>query len=427
MNVFRLSIREIMHRKLSFGLGLLSVMVAVAVLIGAVTLLNGHDVRTEEVIAQKQEQTRHEMEQMEDDYRRIMKAMGYNVLILHEDQSFDEMHRLGYPTHYMPEAYTQRLADEKIGPLNHLMSVLQQKVSWPEMNREVLLTGIRGEVPITGTKKAKRPPLMDPVKPGDIKLGYHLANSTGLEESETITLRGRELTVREVYDQRGTQDDHTAWVSLDQAQEWMGREGQINGILALECTCPIDELDRIEERVRQILPDTRVHEFSAVMLARKKARVRAAEAHEKAIEQEKRYRAELRRERQAFASVLVPVTAIGAGAWIMFLMLNNVRERRGEIAILRAIGVSGRKIHSAFVLKAVIMGLCGGLIGVALGVAVGAWLSAVTPAGGNIAALVDTWVLAVAVLGAPVLAALASLLPARLAATQDPAEVLQEE
>ncbi|MFO7945564.1 MAG: FtsX-like permease family protein [Armatimonadota bacterium] len=427
MNVFRLSIREITHRKLSFGLGLLSVVIAVGVLVGAVTLLNGHDLRTEQVIAEKQEQTREAMAKMEDDYRKIMKAMGYNVLILHEDQSFDEMHRLGYPTHYMPEQYTQRLADEKIGPLNHLLSVLQQKVSWPEMGREVLLTGIRGEVPITNTKKAKRPPLMDPVKPGDIKLGYHLANSTGLEEGETVTLRGRELRVREIYDQRGTQDDYTAWVSLQQAQEWMGRQGQINGILALECSCPIDELGRIEERVQEVLPDTRVREFSAVMLARKKARVRAAEAHEKAIEQEKRYRSALRSQRRAFASVLVPVTAIGAAAWIMFMMLNNVRERRTEIAILRAIGVSGRKIQSAFLLKALIMGACGGLIGLLAGVAAGSWLSEVTPVAGTVGDLVDTRLLIMAGLGAPVLTALASLVPARIAATQDPAGVLQEE
>ena len=427
MNVLRLSIREIAHRKLSFALGLMSVVIAVGVLVGAVTLLNGHDLRTEQVIEHKQEQTRQAMLKMEDDYRKIMKAMGYNVLIVHRDQDFDELHRLGYPTHYMPEEYTQRLADEKIGPLNHLLSVLQEKVSWPEMNREVLLTGISAEVPIVGTKKAKRPPLMNPAEPGEMKLGYHLAQSTGLEEGDTVTLRGQELTISAVYDQRGTQDDHTAWVSLDQAQEWLGRSGQINGILALECSCPIDELDEIERRVQEVLPDTRVREFSALMTARKKARVRAAETHEKAIEQEKRYRADLRKERRALASVLVPVTAVGAGAWIMFLMLGNVRERRSEIAILRAIGVSGRKIHSAFLLKAIIMGLCGGLIGLIAGVLGGMWLSGVTPGAGTIGELVDPTLLVAAALGATILAALASLLPARIAATQDPAEVLHEE
>ena len=154
-----------------------------------------------------------------------------------------------------------------------------------------------------------------------------------------MTMRGARLTVREVFGRRGTQDDVTAWVSLQQAQEWMGRPGQINGILALECICSVDEIGSIEDHVRAILPDAQVYEFSSLIVARSLARRRAAEAHETAIEQEMLYRAGLREERRAFASVLVPVATLGAAAWVMFLMMANVRERRAEIGILRAIGV----------------------------------------------------------------------------------------
>lgn len=427
MNVFRLSIQEIAHRKLSFMLGLFSVMIAVGVLVGAVTMLNGHDLRTEQIVAEKEEQTRREMTEMEDDYRRIMKAMGYNVLILHRDQSIEELQRLGYPTHYMPEEWAQRLADRNVQTLNHLLPLLQEVVSWPEREREVLLTGVRGQLKFRNSPKNRRPPIMDPVEEGDIKFGCELAKNLGVREGDAVTMRGRELTVREIFDRRGTEDDLTAWVSLRQAQEWMGREGQINGILALECMCNVDELGSIEQHVHEILPDTQVHEFSSLLVARSLARKRAAEAHEKAIEQEMFYRASLREERRGLASVLVPVAALGAAAWVMFLMMGNVRERRAEIGILRAIGVSARKIQSVFLLKAVIMGLAGGIIGMVAGVLAGAWLSEVPPGAEGFGTLFDAKLLVGALLGAPILAALASWLPASAAARQDPALVLQEE
>ncbi|MGI5820053.1 MAG: ABC transporter permease [Armatimonadota bacterium] len=427
MNVLRLSIQEIAHRRLSFGLGLVSVMIAVGVLVGAVTMLRGHDLRTEQVIAQKEAETREEMARMEDDYRRIMKDMGYNVLVLHADQSREELQRLGYPTHYMPEDYAQRLADEKIASLNHLLPLLQEMVSWPEMSREVLLTGVRGQVPIFHGMKSQRPPIMNPVDPGDIKLGYELAQEIAAVEGESLVFRGEELTVREVYERRGTADDQTAWVSLRQAQEWMSRPGQINGILALECLCDVEELGTIQQQVREILPDTQTYEFTSLIMARGLARQRAAEAHEKAIEHEMLYRASLREERRAFASVLVPVAGLGAAAWVMFLMMGNVRERRAEIGILRAIGVSARKIQSAFLLKAVLMGLCGGVVGLIVGVIAGAWLSEVPPGAEGFGTLIHTRLLVGALLGAPILAAVASWLPARMAARQDPALVLQEE
>ena len=427
MNVLRLSLREIAHRKLSFGLGLLSVMVAVGVLVGAVTMLNGHDLRTEQVIAQKEAETREEMTRMEDDYRRIMKDMGYNVLILHGNQDINELEQLGYPTHYMPEEYAQRLADEKISTLNHLLPLLQERVSWPEQGSEVLLTGVRGQVPIFHGMKHERPPIMDPVDPGEIKIGHDLARSLEVSEGDTVTMRGTELLVREVYNRRGTQDDLTAWVSLAQAQEWMGRQGQINGILALECICDPGDLGAIQQTVRAILPDTQTYEFASLIQARGLARQRAAEAHKTAIEQEMLYRANLRNERRAFAGILVPVAALGAAAWVMFLMMGNVRERRTEIGILRAIGVRASRIQHAFLLKAVMMGLLGGIVGLGAGVFAGAWLSEVPPGAESFGGLVDARLLIAALLGAPILAALASWLPARSAARQDPAIVLQEE
>lgn len=112
---------------------------------------------------------------------------------------------------------------------------------------------------------------------------------------------------------------------------------------------------------------------------------------------------------------------------VMFLTTANVRERRAEIGILRAIGVSARKIQSAFLLQAVMIGLAGGVFGLIAGLLVGAWLSDVPPGSDGFATLIDVRLLVAALLGAPILAALAGRLPAAAAARQDPALVLQEE
>lgn len=427
MTPLRLALREIGHRKLTFLLGVLSVMVAVGVLVGAVALLRGHDLRTEVVIAQKEAETREEMARMEDDYRRIMKDMGYNVLVLHKDQSFDEMQRVGHPTHYMPEDYAQRLADEKIESLNHLLPMLQERTVWPEREREVILAGVRGQVPMHYMGREKMTPIMAPVAPDEVKVGYEVARELGLSAGDTVSFHGLSLKVAQVYNRRGTQDDQTVWVNLSHAQQWLNRSGQVNGILALECICSPDEVGLIERQVREILPDTRVYEFTSLIKARGLARQRAADAHKKAVEAEMAHRARLRDERRAFAGVLVPVAAAGAAAWVFFLALGNVRERRQEIGILRAIGVGAGRIQQAFLLKAVIMGLGGGLLGVPAGLAVGAWLSEAPVTDGALTALADMRVAVVALLGAPLLAALAGLMPSVLAARQDPAVVLRED
>lgn len=426
MSVLKLTMREISHRMLTFVLGLLSVTVAVCCLVGAVTLLRGHDLRTEIIVTEREAETREEMARLEDDYRVIMKEMGYNVLVLHKDQDFDELQRLGHPTHYMPDNYAQRLADEKVESLNHLLPVLQERTLWPEYDREVLLMGVRGQVPIVHRGKSDREPITDPVPPDELNIGYEVARELGLSPGDTVTMRGLAFTVSRVYQRRGTHDDQTVWVNLAHAQKWLNRPGQINGILALECFCDVDALGKIQLDVSRILPDTRVFEFTSLVIARAQARQRAAEAHKKAIDAEIRHRERLREERSAFAGVLVPVTTAGAGAWVFFVLLGNVRERRQEIGILRAIGVGAGRIRLVFVLKALVIGLGGGLVGIPAGLAAGVWLSE-APLTGGLRELADVRILAAALAGAPLLAIVASIIPAVLAARQDPAVILRED
>jgi len=72
MTIWNLLIREIIHRRMSFALAVLSVMVASGSLIGSVTLLRIHDIHTGKLLEQKQVELEQRMAQLEDDTRKAM-------------------------------------------------------------------------------------------------------------------------------------------------------------------------------------------------------------------------------------------------------------------------------------------------------------------------------------------------------------------
>jgi putative ABC transport system permease protein len=106
------------------------------------------------------------------------------------------------------------------------------------------------------------------------------------------------------------------------------------------------------------------------------------------------------------------------------LAFTNVRDRAGEIGILRALGVGTGRIFGLFLARAVLVGLLGAVLGWAAGSLAGAWWGEEPGAQGT--ALFEPAQLLLVVLAAPLLCALASLVPALLAARCDPAIVLRE-
>jgi hypothetical protein len=425
MTLRRLVVKEILHRKLNFALGLLSVVVAVACLVGAMTLLRGHDIRTDEIVAQKEAETEEMMRRMEADYRKITKGMGFNILIVPKDQNLSDLYADDYGSNYMPEEYVQRLASSRIMTIRHLLPSLQQKLRWSERERTILLIGTRGEVPLVHRDPKK--PILEPVLPGTMVVGYELHRSLGLSVGDKVKLLGREFTVGKLHPERGTKDDITIWIALGEAQELLDRKGLINAILALECRCAWADLARVREEVGRILPDTQVIEHATKALARAETRKRAESAAREAVEAEKRNRARLRAETEAFAAVLVPLVVVGAAVWMGILAFGNVRERRAEIGILRALGLRSRQVLFVFLVKALLTGLAGAAPGFLVGWLIGAAWGKEIAEGAEAGALFDPVLLVTVLLTAPILSAVAAWLPATIAAQQDPAIVLREE
>lgn len=426
MNLWQLVFKEIAHQKSVFLLGISAVIAAVGVFTAEVTLLGTHDLHTREILAMKEAQLEEEMAIMNDDYRKIMKLLGFNLLIIPENQQLSDFYADGYIKKYMPEEYVERLSASNLMTIRHLLPSLEQKINWPEQAmRVVILIGIRGEVPFT--ERAPKEPILVVVPPDNMVLGYELWKSLNLKIGDTVTLLGRDFRVSKCHPQRGTKDDITIWINLTQAQELLDKHGRINAILALKCICAGNEIENIRQDIADILPNTKVIELSDRVITRTEARNRAKTAAEFILTSERNYRARLRREIEDFAAWLVPIVILGCMVWISFLSFSNVRERKAEIGIFRALGFRSKQILLIFLAKASLLGFFGALIGYITGFVFG-FVSGETTFNFATAKILFNPSLFILILTAgTVLVIFASWIPALIASKQDPAEILRNE
>ena len=452
MSVWRLIGREIAHRKLSFGLALVAVAIASACLVGSETLLavdrtatdailSARQAQVEEAIAAKEADVKETGAALQDAIRKHMLGLGFNILILPEDQDLSELHLNGTLSATMQEEYVDRLANSSVVSIDHLLPSVMKRVHWPERDMDIVLYGTRGEVPVMhrGLKK----PMLDAVAPGQIVVGYEIHSQLRLAEGDAITLMDREFTVSKLHPQRGSTDDVTVWIDLKTAQEMLSLENLVHAILALECQCAGDRITQVREELATILPGTQVIERYSQALARAEARDKAKQtavasleserkAGEALLKQEADNRYKLEAQHQQLAGLIVPLSLLGAAALVGLLAYANARQRREEIGLLLALGLRTRQIMALFLGKAVLLGLIGGLLGVGVGLGIG--LSSGGTAGGELTVstmMASSTAVRTAVLTTPLfavaLAAVASWAAALFAARQDAAIVLQGE
>ena len=449
MKFRRLLFGEILFRRVNFALSVLAVAAAAAVFSGAVTALGRFDAATEALLAQKEAETKARLARLRDrirarvaalndEMRRIMKKMGFNILILPEGQDLTDYYSKGYAAKLMPEEFVDKLSRARIMTIRHIMPILERRVSWPERGgRTVFLVGTRGEVP-QAWRKSRKTPIVDRVPPGKVVLGHQLWSGLGLKPGDRITFMGRTYTVHRCLEERGSKDDITLWLPLGEAQSLLHLEGKINAILALECSCAWARVDKVRKDVAKVLPGTVVKEFRSKALARAEARSKAAaegarmvdqakKAAREALSRERASRERLKAQLDRTASLLVPMVLLASVLWTTLLAFDNVRRRRREIGLLRALGFSSARISRLFLARAVLVGIGGALLGYPAGVGL-ALLFSQAPQGPPWGpGFLQAGLLAAVLAGAPLLSALAGLAPAALAAKTDPALVLREE
>jgi putative ABC transport system permease protein len=425
MSLTRLIFREILHRKFAFFAGVLSIAAVVAVIVAITSVMEVYQLRTDEYLGEQLVQTEMVMAENEDAYRKIGKMLSFNLLVLSADQDLNEYLNTGYISEDMPIGYVDQLADSDIDTVRHLLPTVERSAVWPERgDAPVVLAGSEGEITKT---HGSHLPIMQPVAPGTVVLGYRLWSKQIPQVSvgDVITFQGEEYEVSACNSERGSRDDVTLWIDLKEAQSLLGAEGRIDAILALKCHCAGAEIPNIRREVEEILPGTQVIAFVDRVETRAAARDTASELTSVTMDSRTSEHEELLLGLAGFSSWFLPLLIVGACVWIGLLALLNVQQRTGEIGILRAIGFSTGKIQLLILGRLFLIGSIGGLIGYGLGAGIAShwcvdgeavWLAEI---------VLRPSLISVSCLGAAILAVIAGMPPSVLAANRDPADVLR--
>lgn len=455
MTLSHLIFREITYRKLHFALSVLAVAIAALAIVASDWIIRRDAEVTRRIMAEKIAETEAAIEakvqlvsaagaDLEDTIRKQMVGLGFNVLILPENQDVGELHLNGTLSQTMPEAYVQRLADSKVMTVNHLLPTVMKRVQWPEQEIDVVLYGTRGEIPLMhrGLKK----PILDAVAPGQMVVGHWIHTKLGLQVGQEIEFMGKKFNVSKLHPERGSSDDVTVWIDLAQAQELLGLQNLVHAVLALECECTGDRISVVRQEIAGILPGTQVIERYSQALARAEARSKAKQVAEQSLADEKlagqaalareiESRGRIQNEHQQLARVILPLVLLLAASAVALLAYVNVRYRREEIGILRALGLRTQQILVVILGRSLVSGVIGGVLGVCMGIAVGAMvgpmLDDVTTSisVGLSETIIGSSSFLVTLLVTPLLAVvlsmLASWIAAASAASQDAALVLQ--
>ena len=463
MNTFKILFAEIWYRKLNFVLSLFAVVVAVTLFVAGPMLVEAYQAETAIEVDRMEDQvgeleagvadmragmkrvedeTAARLEYLKEETRKLMITMGFNLLIVHGETNMSDFWANDFAAKDMPQEYVDRLAsNQQLTLITHLVATLQQRIEWEK--RKVLLVGYLPET--TQSHARKKAPMGYNIEPGTVLLGYELGVDRKVDE--TITVLDKEFRIAAILGEKGSKQDITIAMHLTDAQELLDKPGRINQILALGCNCVDASLPDIREELGDALPGTRITEHHSIALARAEQRKTVAgeqaailaqmgenlRQREKIVEERKVVLAEMTESRArierimvTLADVITPLVVLVCAIWVGLLALANVRQRSTEIGLLRALGKGSGMIAGLFLGKAVLVGL----IGAAAGFLLGTWMaqflgqSTLDVASGYFDPRID--ILAYAMIGAPLLSALASYLPTLFALIQDPAVVLRE-
>ncbi|HSH16161.1 MAG TPA: FtsX-like permease family protein [Verrucomicrobiae bacterium] len=379
MTLIGLILRELRHHWVNALLGTLGLVIAVALLV-AVSMTTAAAER---------------------ETRRVMRDLGFNLRIIPRATDMDYFWTHGIADQTMPEDAVKRLAEQHgvFLSFNHLTPALEGRIE--VAGRPTLLTGI-GDTIVGGGKQ----PMGFRIKPGQVFLGRSIADRLEAKRGGTIRLGEREFTVERILGESGTEEDVRIYGALADVQAVLGQPGRINEIKAIDCLCLTadqDPLSQLRAVIDEVLPEARVLQLTAMADARARQRQMA----------------------ERYARFAVPLVLLVGAGWLGLLTWLNVRERRAEIGLWRALGHGSARIAGLLLGKALVLGA----IGAAIGYGLGTWIA--LSAGPDMFQVTakslraDPTLLLWAILLTPAFAALASLLPTMLAVGQEPARTLR--
>ncbi len=383
MTTFHLILKEILQRRLNFFLSLMAIVIAAALFVSFFT--TGEASKNETI--------------------RLMRDIGFNLRIIPEKTNMEKFWQVGFSEQTMPESHVYELASHGGISYAHLTAILQKKVNWRD--REIFLTGIAPELSPPGKTKS---PMIFSIEQGNVYIGFEIAQSLGLRKGDIIDIFGKPFTVAQSLSESGSVEDTRIYAHLHDVQVLLNMESKINEIKALQCLCLVDNKninsqEMLRDQLAKILPDAKVILIQNIASARESQRIMA----------------------ERYFGFIIPFVVIVCMSWIGILAMLNVRERRQEIGIMRALGYGSSKIGALFLGKAVLIGLIGAVFGFGIGTGLALKFG---PAIFKVTASMITpqiKLLYWAIIVSPAVCALSVFIPSMIAVAQDPAITLREE
>jgi len=196
---------------------------------------------------------------------------------------------------------------------------------------------------------------------------------------------------------------------LEEIQEILHMPGQVNEIRALNCLCMItgmeDPLLILRNQLEEVLPESRVIMDKNIAIARERQRLMF----------------------DKYFAFIIPFVVVTCAVWIAVIVFINVRDRRQEIGILRALGYGSGYIANLFLGKAILFGMLGAILGFLIGsafsVMYGPDIFFVTANSVKPIYSLLGWSL----LAAIIFSVTSAIVPTLVAITQDPAQILRGE
>jgi putative ABC transport system permease protein len=328
MSPLRLVFKEILYRKISSLVILLTVVVASSVSIAIYSLSKASENET----------------------RKIMREQGLNLYIFPKGTNLIDFYSINN-TETFPDSYVEVLADSKtFDAVRHLTGILQVKYpEWEDANgsvHQIVLFGYKDEA--EQIYLSQQETMGFDVKKGSVQLGALV--SKNVKPEEPFTIKGIDGKIysfnveKRLEEGKGMMDQGVSF-HLEDLQQLLGMEGRINKIEALGCVCHDGRIKNARSQVQAIFSDLEVTEISSIADARENQRLMM----------------------NKYGSFIIPFVIISALLITGLLFHQNVKARNSEIGLLLAMGRSSNTILFMILFKAFILGLAGGIIGFFIG------------------------------------------------------------
>ncbi len=388
MNLFSLVVKELLFRKNSSLIILLTVLTAGTVSVAVYTLSKAS----------------------EDETRKIMREQGLNLYIFPKGTNLIDLYTINNMQSF-PEDYVDTLAESKtFDAVRHLTGILQVKYpDWTDPNgssHQIILTGYKNEAMQRFLPRQET--MGFDVPEGKVHVGALVAKN--IPEGEAFTIRGKDMKLyRFIIDKRleegkGIIDQGVAF-NLNDLQKILDLDGQINKIEALGCVCKDGRIKNARKQVQAIFPDLEVTELSNIADARENQRL-------------------MMNKYGAFIISFVILTCMLISGLLFY---QNILARKYEIGLLKAMGTSTGKIILMIVVKGFILGLLGAIPGFFAGHMIAEYFGSeiFRFTSSNIKPL---WQLLIyCLIACPVLLIMSSWIPALIASKMDAAKILGQD